>query len=86
MDALRDFLAAADDRVVEILDLLGWQADVITPDGRHFYWSTHCRHGNHEACSAVEIAPGVPRRPAECKTCGSPCRCPVCGHSAADSR
>ncbi len=29
--------------------------DVIetAPDGStHTYWSTHCRHGNHEACSA----------------------------------
>lgn len=23
--------------------------------GEHEYWSTHCRHGNHEACSATEI-------------------------------
>lgn len=56
----------------------GDMVDVVHPDGTHEYWSTHCRHGNHEACSATELAAGVPRRPAQCKTCGAPCRCPVC--------
>ncbi len=49
--------------------------DVVFADGSHRYWSTHCRHNNHEACSATELAPGVPRRPAQCKGCGSPCLC-----------
>jgi hypothetical protein len=30
----------------------GGRADVITKEGDHRYWSTHCRHGNHDACSA----------------------------------
>jgi hypothetical protein len=51
------------------------KTDVITTDGEHRYWSTHCRHGNHDACSADELAPGVPRRPAQCKTCAAPCIC-----------
>lgn len=29
--------------------------DAIMADGAHRYWSTHCRHGDHEACSATEI-------------------------------
>lgn len=29
--------------------------DVVFGDGSHRYWSTHCRHGNHDACSATEI-------------------------------
>jgi hypothetical protein len=49
--------------------------DVILPVGTHYYWSTHCRHSNHDACRATELAPGVPRRPAQCKTCAAPCRC-----------
>lgn len=51
-------------------------ADVISEDGTHVYWSTHCRHGRHEDCAAIEIAPGVARRPAQCKTCAAPCVCP----------
>lgn len=57
-----------------------WGVDVLLPDGTHLYWSTHCRHGNHAACSATELAPGLPRQPAQCKTCGAPCRCPHCHH------
>lgn len=53
----------------------GDMIDVVHPDGTHDYWSTHCRHGNHEACSATELAPGVARRPSQCKTCAAPCRC-----------
>lgn len=59
----------------------GGASDVVYPDGGHWYWSTHCRHatdedpGGHDACKATELAPGVPRRPAQCKTCGAPCRC-----------
>lgn len=51
------------------------RADVIFADGKHRYWSTHCRHGRHDACAATELAPGVPRRPAQCKTCTAPCLC-----------
>lgn len=49
--------------------------DSVIPEGEHRYWSTHCRHDAHDACAATELAPGVPRRPAQCKTCGSPCIC-----------
>lgn len=49
--------------------------DALMPDGAHVYWSTHCRHGSHDACKAVELAPGIPRRPAQCKTCASACIC-----------
>lgn len=50
-------------------------ADVVFPNGAHYYWSTHCRHGNHGACSAEELAPGVIRQPAQCKTCAAACVC-----------
>lgn len=55
------------------------RADVLLADGTHRYWSTHCRHARtaeeHAACSATELAPGVPRKPAQCKTCAAPCIC-----------
>lgn len=64
--------------------------DVLYDNGEHNYWSTHCRHAiaddtpeRHQACRATELAPGVPRRPAQCKTCGAPCRCPC--HTASAS-
>lgn len=50
--------------------------DVVHENGDHDYYSTHCRHNNHEACKATELAPGVPRTPASCKTCGALCLCP----------
>lgn len=60
----------------------GGRVDVITAEGDHLYWSTHCRHGNHAACSATEIHGSrggyevtVDRRPACCKLCLAPCRC-----------
>jgi hypothetical protein len=56
------------------------KVDVVFADGAHRYWSTHCRHDRHADCSAIELAPGVPRRPAQCKTCAAPCLCPC--HSA----
>ena len=49
--------------------------DRIFSDGTHLYWSTHCRHDNHRKCAATEFAPGIPRKPAQCKECGSPCLC-----------
>jgi hypothetical protein len=52
------------------------KVDAVLPDGTHRYWSTHCRHDDHDACRATELAPGIPRRPAQCKGCGSPCLCP----------
>lgn len=58
------------------------KVDVILPNGLHLYWSTHCRHGNHDACRATELAPGVPRCPAQCKGCAAPCVC-LC-HSGFD--
>lgn len=53
----------------------GAKADTITAAGDHQYWSTHCRHDRHQDCAADELAPGVPRRPAQCKTCAAPCTC-----------
>lgn len=43
------------------------KADVVMPDGKHRYWSTHCRHGNHADCKG------------SCKICASPCIC-SCPH------
>lgn len=40
----------------------------------HYYWSTHCRHERHAECKARTLN-GLPRKPAQCKTCGSPCIC-----------
>jgi hypothetical protein len=47
------------------------KADVLMPDGSHAYWSTHCRHGDHNLCKLT------------CKGCGSPCICfdPECVHN-----
>ena len=54
-------------------------ADVIMPDGTHRYWSTHCRHEDHEACAANwlygEFGAFIARKPAQCKTCSAPCIC-----------
>jgi hypothetical protein len=68
----------------------GARCDVLLPDGTHMYWSTHCRHAGpdltapgHAACAAAELAPGVPRRPAQCKTCGAACVCPCHALAAA---
>lgn len=69
----------------------GSKVDAVMPDGTHHYWSTHCRHDNHDACSATsmvrnrvtrgpsEAAPRpveVLKTPAQCKTCAAPCVCP----------
>lgn len=54
---------------------------------RHRYWSTHCRHGNHDACSAKwltgptvmdGVTTAIARMPSQCKTpeCQAPCICP----------
>lgn len=61
------------------------QADTVHADGTHTYWSTHCRHDRHDACSASETIGRMPgglghyaaieRAPAQCKTCASPCVC-----------
>jgi hypothetical protein len=53
----------------------GDKVDVVPLVGEHSYWSTHCRHDRHDACKATELAPGVPRSPAQCKTCGARCIC-----------
>ena len=72
-------------------EYLGAKVDVILPDGTHTYWSTHCRHGAHGACSATLMQgegkqSGFPvqirRKPAQCKTCASPCICPCHAGSA----
>lgn len=83
-------------QVVDDLEQLGAKVDVILPDGTHRYWSTHCRHDNHDACSAPSVPLtllfegrplaeplALPRKPAECKGCGSPCVCP-CHQEKAD--
>ena len=62
------------------------RTDIIHPDGTHTYWSTHCRHGQHSACSATEMwgrntqdpegwSATIARKPAQCKTCAAPCIC-----------
>src|SRR5262245_42365227 len=51
------------------------RCEYFLPDGTHLYWSTHCRHDGHEACGATELAPGLSRQPAQCKTCAAPCTC-----------
>jgi hypothetical protein len=51
------------------------RVDVVFADGTHWYRSTLCRHKRHKECAATELAPGLPRRPAQCKTCASPCLC-----------
>lgn len=56
------------------------KADVVFHDGSHQYWSTHCRHDHHDACAVTELAPGIPREPAQCKSCGAPCLCGCHGH------
>lgn len=55
--------------------MTGPMVDVVYPDGSHDYWSTHCRHGRCGDCGKTELAPGVPRQAARCKTCGAACRC-----------
>lgn len=61
------------------------KVDVVFADGTHRYWSTHCRHDRHDACAATviegmdvheEMLAYVARKPAQCKTCASPCVCP----------
>lgn len=60
--------------------------DVLFADGTHRYWSTHCRHGDHDACSSTVLCDSagnaINRVPASCKQCGAPCRCsaPECPH------
>jgi len=57
-------------------DTLVMGAYYFTLDNRHVYWSTHCRHENHDKCAATEFPGGAPRNPAQCKECASPCVCP----------
>lgn len=63
--------------------------DAILPDGTHQYWSTHCRHDNHEDCSATEIRGPLhvgPRDPhtrryavSETSIPREPAQCKTCG-------
>lgn len=41
------------------------KVDAVLADGTHRYWSTHCRHGDHDLCKGF------------CKKCGpaAPCVC-----------
>lgn len=57
--------------------------DIIDERG-HVYWSTWCRHEIHDACNATELAPGVPRSPAQCKHCAAPCVCDCHKEHASD--
>jgi hypothetical protein len=64
------------------------KCDILRPDGTHRYYSTHCRHGDHNACSATSVAGvdaeeprilhAIERKPAQCKHCGAPCCCEEC--------
>lgn len=56
--------------VATVVALYWWR-----PSWTHVYYSTHCRHKRHKACAATELAPGIARRPAQCKTCAAPCIC-----------
>lgn len=77
--AALDALAAAGRLLPE-----GAQADVMLPDGTHTYFSTHCRHGNHQLCESNAITGltvvserpvAIGKVPARCKGCASPCIC-----------
>lgn len=59
---------------LDALDEAGVLVDAVLPDGTHRYYSTHCRHGRHDACDATTLNDG-PRQPGQCKTCAAPCRC-----------
>lgn len=61
-------LAAATRTLLELERIHGYKIDAILPDGSHRYWSTHCRHGNHELCKGC------------CKGCGARCVCGGCAH------
>jgi hypothetical protein len=74
-----DALAAAGRLLAE-----GAKVDVMLPDGTHTYWSTHCRHGNHQLCESNAITGltvvserpvAIGKVPARCKSCASPCVC-----------
>jgi hypothetical protein len=77
--AALDALAAAGRLLAE-----GAKVDVMLPDGTHTYWSTHCRHGNHQLCESNAITGltvvserpvAIGKVPARCKSCASPCVC-----------
>jgi hypothetical protein len=47
--------------------------------GIHVYLSTACLHGAHETCKVDTFRyDGTYKVAASCKSCGSPCMCPVC--------
>ncbi len=80
--------------LAELERIHDYQIDAILPDGTHRYWSTHCRHGNHDLCSAdlihgqiagTEMSTAIVRKPAQCKAaeCSAPCICPC--HKEASS-
>lgn len=73
-DAYVEELAAEAEAGYDLDKLVPRLADVIVGE-EHSYWSTWCRHGNHDPCRATELAPGVPRKPSQCKSCAAPCRC-----------
>jgi hypothetical protein len=91
VDAIED---AVDSGVVDVgemlevfADELGTQLGVliyidVLCGSKHRYYSTHCRHGDHEACCSTVLRDDagnvVNRRPASCKGCGAPCSCEEC--------
>jgi hypothetical protein len=46
----------------------------------HWYLSTHCLHGQHDVCGAMQHQRGD-TLDAHCKNCPAPCRCPEPGHA-----
>jgi hypothetical protein len=62
------------------------KVDALMADGTHRYWSTHCRHDDHEACSAgFVVGPIVspdrrsrPPRPMEISIERQPAQCKKC--------
>jgi hypothetical protein len=67
------------DELLQRAAVHGAKVDVILPDGTHRYWSTHCRHEDHEACAENrlygEFGAFIARKPAQCKHCSAPCIC-----------
>lgn len=79
-------------RVVdEIVTWLIWR--LVRFGGVHRYISTSCVDGAHDYCVAPTVTRDgrwqvlgpshcserdEPKNPAACKSCGQPCRCPIC--------
>ncbi len=44
--------------------------------GHRLYYSTSCRHGQHEHCRSATALAGNAKKPGTCKWCPSRCICP----------